>query len=603
MRYNSPTSTPIPFTLFSVLLAGFYGVGFAAQMLGFLGGFGPLPAILLSVAATVVLLRLLQGRASERFLSSLRPHYGESSLSRGYDWLLYGAGLALFLLILFLPIWRWPSSGVYHDLEWDAGVYHFPKAISLYKSGSVWDLSVPFGEYPYGYEGLLAFAMALSGDESLFGPLHALISAYFLLSLWLTGRRWTKVRDSLLFLSLCVLLTSGALIHTGNPWWILDTLTWSIGMNDLFLSSLLLAGLLFAPFDRDSPPHPMHAYGLSAVSMLALSTKPNAVLIIGPLWLLTGIWAYRSRSSRDGLWRTWSWRTFLPHLAIILPGILWAFRNLAILGTLFTPKVLQLSAGSVINNLSNPYFYRFIPRTFVGVTLILVLATLGSLCRKRPPRRLALFFGLSYLSLASTPAGAFLKDLQTPTIIRWRFGIPLLVITFFTLLIVLEPLISRALSLLATGPPIRLAAALAVVLFASFAIWETQGRLRIPDDPTRVLRDQYDHPVGTAGYYSAYEYVQRNIRHAIVEVRNGLDFYIYGPGYTNKPAGLQSPPVIGGGVDLAQPDYMVLLCTAWWGGSGDCPDNVTEAAFRQRWKLLYIDDDGRVYQRRERAPR
>jgi hypothetical protein len=593
---------PKPFLLFCILLALFYGIVLAGQVLGFFGVFSLLPAALLGGLSAAAVFGLLQRGANGRFLSSLRPHRAELPLSRRYDWLLYVAGLALFLLIAFLPTWRWPHSGVYRDLEWDAGVYHFPKAISLYTSGSVWDFSVPFAEYPYGYESLLAFAMALSGGESLYGPLHAMISAFFLLTLWLIGRRWTRVRDSLLFFSLCMLISSGSLLHTGNPWWIFDTLTWSIGMNDLFLSSFLLAAFLFAPFDRDPPPHPTHRYGLSAVSMLALSTKPNALLIIGPLWLLSGIWHYRSASSPEGIQQPWSWRTPLPYLAIMLPGVLWPLRNLAILGTLFTPKILRLSAGSVINNLTNPYFYRFIPRTFLGVTLILALAILGALWKKRPPRKLALFLGLSYLSLALTPAAAFLKDLQTPTIIRWRFGIPLLSITLFVLLIALEPAVARVLRLLSVRPPLRWAATLGVILVISFSIWQSRGRLKVPDDPTRVLRDQYDHPVGTAGYYSAYDYVRRNITHSIVEVRNGLDFYIYGPGYTNKPAGLRSPPVIGGGVDLAEPDYMLLICTAWWGNERECPANFTSERFRARWRLIYVDREARLYQRRETRP-
>jgi hypothetical protein len=75
---------------------------------------------------------------------------------------LYIGGIILFFLIFFIPLVLWPYSPVNDTLTWDAGLYHFPKAIEMYKSGSAWDLSIAYGDYPFGYESLLGFTLCLT---------------------------------------------------------------------------------------------------------------------------------------------------------------------------------------------------------------------------------------------------------------------------------------------------------------------------------------------------------------------------------------------------------------------------------------------------------
>lgn len=125
---------------------------------------------------------------------------------------------------------------------------------------------------------------------------------------------------------------------------------------------------------------------------------------------------------------------------------------------------------------------------------------------------------------------------------------------------------------------------LAIIFFA-WGIWSQRDLLRF--DPKRIilLRDQFEHPVGTGGYYSAYDYIQKNVRNATVIVENGLPFFLYDPGFTisvtrSKPA-----------------DYIVFI---------KFPDKDFDAfasrtgtlQWDREWILVYEDSQGRVYRRK-----
>ena len=60
--------------------------------------------------------------------------------------------LSILVILNIVPNINWPNNTLEDRLDWDAGEYHFPKAVELYKTGSVWDFSISYGEYPFGYE-------------------------------------------------------------------------------------------------------------------------------------------------------------------------------------------------------------------------------------------------------------------------------------------------------------------------------------------------------------------------------------------------------------------------------------------------------------------
>jgi hypothetical protein len=122
-------------------------------------------AIVVGVAVTWLYLR----RGGVEFFAGIFAPPVEQKKQRILDYTILACAAALVILLIVLPTAAWPYSPISETLHWDAGLYHFPKALEMVKTGSAWDLSIPYGEYPFGYESLIAFAGLLTRNSSLFG--------------------------------------------------------------------------------------------------------------------------------------------------------------------------------------------------------------------------------------------------------------------------------------------------------------------------------------------------------------------------------------------------------------------------------------------------
>jgi len=125
----------------------------------------------------------------------------------------------------------------------------------------------------------------------------------------------------------------------------------------------------------------------------------------------------------------------------------------------------------------------------------------------------------------------------------------------------------------------------AILAFGAWITWSQRDLLETYPEKVIVLHDEYDHPVGVDGYYSAYDYVQKNVHNSVVIIENGLPFYLYDAGLTNTVT--RSRPA----------DYILYLQTAWTGPRG-YPDMLAGGDWAKTWRLIYEDEEGRVYQRR-----
>jgi hypothetical protein len=90
--------------------------------------------------------------------------------------------------------------------------------------------------------------------------------------------------------------------------------------------------------------------------------------------------------------------------------------------------------------------------------------------------------------------------------------------------------------------------------------------------------------VGVDGYYSAYDYVQKNVRNSTVWVENGLPYYVYGTGYTNTVSRENSA------------DYIVVIKTDWFGEGGvDIPIYFNPEEWQNHYSVVYEDPQGIVF--------
>ena len=561
--------------IFAVVLSLFYGIIAGGQILGFAGLYKSFLAIPLSLglAGVVFFIYLC---SSNQFFDTF-DHATGSPMNTELSAAFIICGLLLYILLVFYPLVHWPLSPVTTELPWDAGLYHFPKAAEMISTGSAWDLSISYGEYPFGYESLIAMSLLINHGGWLVGTVHAFISLFLFLGMGVLIFRRTKIPHAPVFLLLGILFLGYQLTRNfdSNIWWIFWPQITTIGKNDVLLAAALLAVILYTPTSRQGSFFP---FGLAMVSMIAVSIKPNAALVVMFAWAGMLFFLWRSKQLRV------YWKQLLLSGFVMLPGGLWIIRNLVAQGMLFNPASMNLSSWSIASNLTNPYFHKYIPQHLYIIAAIIVLAALISVF-KRSLRFDVIIALVLLVTFALTPATAFFGSTQERAQIEWRFGLALLAYILILLLALFEPVILIAYRWIARTNFVAIPLALLVLSFGGWCIWSQRDLLATIPENEIVLHDQYRQPVGVKGYYSAYDYIQKNIRNSVVIIENGLPYYLYDPGFTNSVT--RSRPA----------DYSVYLQTPWI-NEGGYPKSLDQPEWAQTWLLVYEDTEGRVYKHR-----
>jgi hypothetical protein len=558
----------------------FYGVIFSGQLLGLLKLYNVILAVLLSVLGGGFVFSLFAANRHylDEFLDT--DQNNENVSQKLLSFTLIFVGLTLFAVLALYPLVRWPFSPISNKLTWDAGLYHFPKAIEMISTGSAWDMTIDYGEYPFGYESLLAMAFGLNHSGLLLGLTHALIAVYFFLALWLLIARSTRLPNGLIILTVALLIVSRLYFpkNDNNIWWIIWTQVILIGKNDLLLGAALLSVAVFMPFSGKKQP--LFVYGLAVSSMIALSVKPNSALLVLFAWGIVLVLMIRSGEIKS------AFKKLAVAALLVLPGVLWAVRNLIAMHNLFKENALKLSGLSIANNITNPFFYDHIPTQFYLVAGIVVMSVLASLFWRK--MRVPALVGLVlFLTFILTPASAFLGNNQQPTQIAWRFAVGLLAYEAVLLLLILEPVIIRIYAWVAPKLIFSLLAISLIVFIGALGLRRNRDLLEPVPGGDLVLRDQFKSSVGLNGYFSAYDYVQKNVHNSIVIVENGLPYYLYDNNLTNSVTRSHDA------------DYFVAFKTAWTAGRKEgFPEMISDPNWDQIWQLVYQDSEGRVYKRK-----
>jgi hypothetical protein len=561
--------------IFSVVLCLVYGIIASGQILGFAKVYKPLLAIPLAIGLAGLFFILYQ-RSGSQFFDSF--NHG-TEMPRNF-WLITAfavSGFLLYALLVFYPLVHWPYSPISMQLNKDAGLYHFPKAVEMVSTGSAWDLSISYGEYPFGYESMIAMSFLINHAGWLIGTVHAIISLFLLLVMALLIFQRTKIPQAPVFFLLGILFLGYQLARNfdSNIWWIFWPQISLIGKNDVFLAAALLAVILHTPTSRQGPFFP---FGLALASMVAISIKPNAALVVVVAWLVMLFFLWSSRKLHS------YWKQLLLSGFTILPGGLWVVRNLIAQGSIISPDIMQISAWSISSNLTNPFFYKYIPQHLFIVLAIIVLAAFISFFRRT--LRFDVIIALVLLiTFAATPASAFLGSTKVPAQIAWRFAMALLAYILLLLLIVFEPIILAVYRWIARKNLVALPLALVVLGFGVWCVWTQRDLLKTHLENKIVLNDSFRQPVGVDGYHSVYDYVQKNVHNSVVIVENGLPYYLYDPGFTNSVT--HSRPA----------DYYVCLQNTST-ANGGYPESLGKPEWNQTWRLVYEDTRGRVYKRR-----
>ena len=573
------------FVFYILILGFFYGAIMAGQLLGFSGAFWPLPAILISVLVGAGGVWAYFHWGGWNFYGLIFQNARNREENLYLDKVLYFAALAVILLLIVLPLARWPYSPVSDTLTWDAGLYHFPKAIELFRTGTFWDMGVPYGEYPVGYESLLALGLTLTQNEMLFGTVHALIAVFLLLSIWLLECRYTGLPPALLLFGTSLLVLSGSIPVESNLWWVFYHLITTIGKNDLLLSAAVLAVILHAPVGPLCSKNPFHAVGVMLATMIAISVKPNAIFLATPIWLGM-VWTWWKLSSHSESGRAFLWKRLAAAVLVMVPGTLWLLRNYLATGRFFSETVNTVQGWSILSNWNNPCLYQHLPRNLIILGSLFGILLILTIWKRRPSGSIMGILAILFLKFIATPASAFSGNTQVPAEIAWRFAADFLAYILVALLVVAEPFLQKVYDEIVKRRFANVVIVTVVIAVAVGWIWYQKDLLRYTSENEIVLRDQFREKVGSGPYYSAYDYVRRNIRDSVVWVENGLPFYVYGPGYTNSVSRSEKA------------EYTVVFQTAWFGGEVAYPESIETSEWEGNWNLIYEDSQGRIYRRK-----
>jgi hypothetical protein len=568
-----------PVFVLGLLVCLLYGIIFAGQVLGLLGLYRSWIAVPLALLAALA--------AGYFYFKSLpvadtEQGPGDSALSK-LDLVFGLCALALTVVLVAVPLLLWPASPAGKTLTWDAGLFHFPKAVELFRSASMWDMNVCYAEYPLGYESLLSFALLLTGNTLLFGFVHVVLALFLIAAIWLLAKRYTKLPSGLLLLGTLLVLLSGFLDKDSNPWWVYYPLIFTVGKNDLFQGAAVLAVLAYAPIvaARDDREAGWNPTGFALASMIAFSIKPNSLIVL-PLWLLAFYYLWKDSPSRAEFLK----RALLL-AAVALPGLLWVFRNLVALQALFTPAALKLTGWSIASNLANPNLYRHIPLYLYFFLAVVGLMVLLALLRRRVSLVAAITLAVLLAGFALTPASAFHGSTQGRAEIAWRFAITFISYALVLLLVVVSPLLKKLLAWAAGYRAVMVLLAIAALGLSGFFLWRMSQLVRYAPQNAFILQDQFEQPVGTGGYHSAYDYARKNIHDSTLIVDNGLPFYVYDRGFTNATA--CSGPA----------DYFIIFNTEQSDlEPGEYPEYVGTASWGSDWDIVYEDSYSRVYRRK-----
>lgn len=543
---------------FKIILVGLYSVVISSTVLGLLGAFRLWTATTCAAVLSVGLYVFWGRKAS---LSPIVPSQDldpDQVKNRSLLSLAGGIAAILLLVLILVPVWNWPMSAMEKGIQYDSGVYHFPKAIELWLTGSAWDFTISYGDYPFGYESLLSFTMLFSRNVGLWSIPHLLIILLMILGTWAVAIHYTELPAGFTLAGAVFLGLSG-LLKIPNPWYFLKFILYTVGKNDLFMAASVMAAVVFVPLSRDQDSS-TDWVGLALGSGLAISIKPNCVPILVFLWLYA---LSNAIIRRDSLLRA------LPGLLLAVPGTGWIFRNLIGIDKLFLAGSLHGVRNSIWFNLTNPAFYQHIP-TSLAFSMLMVIVTLIGSFWKRTHLSLAdaLLLLVMLITFLVTPFSVVWAD--KPTLIAWRFNIPMLFLQFVYLLAVLEPFSMDILkkmtrSRVLTWVPAFLLLGV-VIIFFDFHTEILKVRPKSADPLQRSYHDlQADYP-------SIYDYLDEHINNATVWVEGDLNYYGYDPAFSNTTT--RSRPA----------DYILVkdlpLDDLWFDSSS--------------WELIYQDSHGYI---------
>jgi hypothetical protein len=541
--------------LFSCLFA----IVFVAQSLGFLGYYRPLLAI-----PTTLIVAVLAYWGYQKFQLELAP---EELSSKALQNSLFLSSLILVFFVFLLRMLLWPHSELGKIIPVDFLAYHGIKALELARSGSMWNLAIPYGDYPNGYESLIAFGLLLTNDIRILGLVHALIFLLIWLTLALLLSRYAAMPLALaLFLSVLLFFIPG-----------FYSLILTVGKNDGCLSLTILIAILHAPI----PNRHVHPIGLAYATMLSLATKATGLYILFYLWGLVLFFWWQTR--REGKAKGYlNPAIFGLCLALMFTGGLWVIRNYWLMGEILTVEVRSFFVTSLGANLLHPSLYNSGRESFLLLLALIAVLGIAAICLKRFGWTMTFLLLVIAGTFILTPLTAFLTVQKLVMIVQWRFVLHgLLLLALLSMALLWPYLASKVLAWS------RILAGLSLIITIGLVLILNPFEL-LSYDASRT--EQFIDPNGTAP--SVYDEVAR-LESGILYMQNGDWFALsYANPNITVTQGTRYPLGRGDIYPAPVPDYAFFIP-----GERRPEPSFDNLGTSYNWELIYEDATGQLYRR------
>lgn len=413
--------------VYAGLFSAIFSVVLVAQCLSFTGLYRAWLAIPLVVIVSIVAYSAYQ-RAGLSWRETLSGADEEDSPILRYSILFSCIAILAIVFVQRLILWHQSTAGAF--ISADFAGYHSIKALQLFRDGSFWNLAIPYGQYPSGYESLISFGMFFTGDIRITGMIHAIVAVLFWMTIVLLIVRYAKLSPGAsMMLALLVCFLPVVFSQLMNP-----------GKNDILLSLTVLIAILHAPIMDER----FHPYGLAFATMLSLAIKATGLYVLFYLWgLLMLNWGIHFRK---GSWREYLHPlTFIIVIAVMFPGGLWVIRNYIVLDALYSPEIESFFATTIIANLNNPALYNSAGSPALAfASAVIAITAILALFRGKSGWQMSGLILIIALTFMTSPLSVFLtlNDLDRLDV-QWRFVIHGFVVIALVLIMIITPLVHR----------------------------------------------------------------------------------------------------------------------------------------------------------------
>lgn len=553
-----------------------FAIVFTAQVLGFLGIYWrwfAVPVVFIMTGAS------LTGyyRLSNNWFETLNPD--DDSDQSLFTLIIVGLVLMLITAVFGLRMITYPYSELGQFIPSDFYGYHAIKALDLVRSHNYWDVTIPYGEYPLGYESLLAFSQALTGSLQWAGLFQFVLVLWLLTTLVLLLRRYAKLPLALSFLlsavTLFIPLLYGQLL--------------TIGKNDVLLSITVLSAILHSSAASDERFHPM---GLAYATLISIATKTGGLFVLIYLWGLI-LWRWWQSYQKKQHYQYLHPAIFGAAIGLMFPGGLWVIRNLIRMGTVLSPEITSFAETTIATNLSNSLLYQSGSESII---LIIAAAYVGAITiflwlNQHFGWRVSLLLVMITLSFMTTPLSAFHTPQSTVLHVEWRYVLHGALWGYVALIGLGATLILSIWREMTDTFNHQVLMLLVLIIGISSVLWVFDVPAHIGYDEAnyrQVLVDPY--PESDAEYNSIYDYVRQEISEGTIYIEALEPFFlIYPNADITVTQGTLYPLGLSGRFDVPTPDYAMT--------SASHTLTFDKLPGDYQWELIYEDSTGRVFRR------